>query len=102
MQYNNPMNQILKQKLSSLPSASGVYVMKDISGNVIYVGKAKNLKNRVSQYFNKKTATDGYTFKVKTMVDKIYDFEYFITLSEMDALALENNLIKKHKPRYNI
>ena len=102
MQYNNPMNQILKQKLSSLPSASGVYVMKDISGNVIYVGKAKNLKNRVSQYFNKKTATDGYTFKVKTMVDKIYDFEYFITLSEMDALALENNLIKKHQPFFNI
>lgn len=102
MQYNNNMNQILKQKLSSLPSASGVYVMKDISGNVIYVGKAKNLKNRVSQYFNKKTASDGYTFKVKTMVDKIVDFEYFITLTEMDALALENNLIKKHQPFFNI
>ena len=93
---------MLKQKLSTLPNKSGVYIMKDKSGNVIYVGKAKNLKNRVSQYFNKKTAVDGYTFKVKTMVDKIYDFEYFVTLSEMDALALENTLIKKHQPFFNI
>lgn len=93
---------MLKQKLSSLPTKSGVYVMKDSGGNVIYVGKAKNLKNRVSQYFNKKTAVDGYTYKVKAMVDKIYDFEYFITLSEMDALALENTLIKKHQPFFNI
>ena len=93
---------MLKQKLATLPNKSGVYVMKDIDGNVIYVGKAKNLKNRVSQYFNKKTAVDGYTFKVKTMVDKIYDFDYFVTLSEMDALALENTLIKKHQPFFNI
>ena len=96
------MNEILKEKLKRLPTQSGVYVMKDISGNVIYVGKAKNLKNRVSQYFNKKVADDGYTLKVKTMVSKIYDFEYFITLSEMDALALESNLIKKHQPFFNI
>lgn len=96
------MNEILKQKLKNLPKNSGVYVMKDISGNVIYVGKAKNLKNRVSQYFIKKPDGEGYNFKVKTMVDKIFDFEYFITLSEMDALALENNLIKKHQPFFNI
>lgn len=96
------MNNVLKQKLSFLPKNSGVYVMKDISGNVIYVGKAKNLKNRVSQYFNKKTVQDSYTLKVKTMVDKIYDFEYYITLSEIDALALENTLIKKHQPFFNI
>ena len=96
------MNNLLKQKLSALPKNSGVYVMKDISGNVIYVGKAKNLKNRVSQYFNKKTVQDGYTLKVKTMVDKICDFEYYITLSEIDALALENTLIKKHQPFFNI
>ena len=96
------MNEILKEKLKRLPTQSGVYVMKDINGNVIYVGKAKNLKNRVSQYFNKKVADDGYTLKVKTMVSKIYDFEYFITLSEMDALALESNLIKKHQPFFNI
>lgn len=100
--YNASMNEILKQKLSMLPTSSGVYVMKDASGNVIYVGKAKNLKNRVGQYFNKKTAVDGYTLKVKTMVDKICDFEYFITLSELDALALENTLIKKHQPFFNI
>ena len=96
------MNNLLKQKLAMLPKNSGVYVMKDISGNVIYVGKAKNLKNRVSQYFNKKTVQDGYTLKVKTMVDKICDFEYYITLSEIDALALENTLIKKHQPFFNI
>ena len=74
------MNDNLKEKLKRLPTQSGVYIMKDISGNVIYVGKAKNLKNRVSQYFNKKIADDGYTLKVKTMVSKIYDFEYFITI----------------------
>lgn len=96
------MNEILKQKLKNLPKNSGVYVMKDISGNVIYVGKAKNLKNRVSQYFIKKPEGEGYNFKVRTMVDKIFDFEYFITLSEMDALALESNLIKKHQPFFNI
>lgn len=96
------MNEILKNKLKNLPINSGVYVMKDIDGNIIYVGKAKNLKNRISQYFNKKKGEDGYTLKVKTMVNKIYDLEYFITLSERDALALENNLIKKHQPFFNI
>lgn len=98
------MNEFIKSKLQKLPTKSGVYIMKDNEGNVIYVGKAKNLKNRVSQYFNKKADNNGngYTFKVKTMVDKIFDFEYFITLSELDALALESNLIKKHQPFFNI
>lgn len=96
------MNEILEQKIKNLPTKSGVYVMKDVDENVIYVGKAKNLKNRVSQYFQKKNVSDGYSFKVKTMVEKIFDLEYFITLSELDALALESNLIKKHQPFYNI
>lgn len=96
-------NRIISEKLKNLPTSSGVYLMRDIDGNIIYVGKAKNLKNRVSQYFLKKnTRSSGYSFKVKAMVDKIYDFDYLLTLSEVDALALENNLIKKHQPFYNI
>lgn len=92
------MNELIRMKLLSLPKNSGVYVMRNISGQVIYVGKAKNLKNRVSQYFinNKKDS------KVLAMVQQVYDLEYFITPSEVDALALESNLIKKYKPHYNI
>lgn len=92
------MNEILKNKIKELPKDSGVYLMKSIDGQVIYVGKAKNLKNRVSQYFNK----GKKLLKVQAMVDKIYDFDYFITLSERDAFALENNLIKQYQPFYNI
>ena len=93
------MTDILKQKLESLPTDSGVYVMRNIDGEVIYVGKAKNLKNRVSSYFRKNSS---HALKVKTMVEKIYDLDYFITLSEQDALALESNLIKKYQPFFNI
>ena len=92
------MNSRIKDKLKVLTTKSGVYVMKDIDGVVIYVGKAKNLKNRVSQYFRNSPKPS----KVQAMVDSVDDFEYFITLSEMDALALESNLIKKHQPFYNI
>ncbi|MBO7527510.1 MAG: excinuclease ABC subunit UvrC [Clostridia bacterium] len=92
------MNDNIKQKLSNLTINSGVYIMKDESGTVIYVGKAKNLKNRVSQYFNSSEKLP----KVQAMVDHIYDFEYYITLSEQDAFALENNLIKQYQPFYNI
>lgn len=93
------MNDILKQKLENLPTNSGVYVMRNIDGEVIYVGKAKNLKNRVSSYFRKNSS---HALKVKTMVEKICDLDYFITLSEQDALALESNLIKKYQPFFNI
>ncbi len=72
--------------------------MLDDSGTIIYVGKAKNLKNRVRQYFSSSEKTE----KVKAMVKNVADFYYIITPSEIDALSLENNLIKKHKPRYNI
>lgn len=92
------MNETLKQKLNNLPLLSGVYVMKDINGQVIYVGKAKILKNRVKQYFQR-TKKDT---KVEAMVFNIFDLEYFVTPSEIDALALESNLIKKYKPHYNI
>lgn len=92
------MNELIKTKLEALPKNSGVYVMRNISGQVIYVGKAKNLKNRVSQYF----LLGKKDIKVQTMVEHVYDLEYFVTPTEIDALALELNLIKKYKPHYNI
>ncbi len=88
----------LREKLKHLPENPGVYVMLDKFGQIIYVGKAKNLKNRVRQYFFSGVKTD----KVMAMVSNIVDFYYIIAPSEIDALSLENNLIKKHKPRYNI
>ncbi len=87
------------EKLYNLPEEPGVYLMKDKNGNIIYVGKAKILKNRLKQYF---TAVEKHTPKVKAMVSNIADFEYIITDSEIEALILECNLIKKHKPYYNI
>lgn len=88
----------LKEKLQLLPDNPGVYVMLDKDGIVIYVGKARILKNRVRQYFHASAKTE----KVAAMVEHIDDFYYIITQSEIDALALENNLIKKYKPKYNI
>ena len=88
----------LKEKLSLLPDAPGVYIMLDKDGIVIYVGKARVLKNRVRQYFH----TSAKPEKVMAMVENIADFYYIITQTEIDALALENNLIKKYKPKYNI
>ena len=85
--------------LKSLPSDPGVYIMKDKTGKVIYVGKAKILKNRVRQYFQN---TDKHSPKVAAMVSKVDTFEYILTDSELEALVLECNLIKKHKPYYNI
>lgn len=92
------MNDKIARKLKMLPSSSGVYVMRNANGTVIYVGKAKVLKNRVSQYFRRSEKP----LKVQAMVDNVDDFEYFITVSERDALALESNLIKKYQPHYNI
>ena len=88
----------IKEKLKKLPLTPGVYIMKDKFGNIIYIGKAKRLKNRVSQYFVNKTHTD----KVKSMVSNVADFEYILTNTELDALMLECNLIKKYQPFYNI
>lgn len=88
----------LEEKIKNLPENSGVYIMHDASGDIIYVGKAVVLKNRVRQYFN----NSPKPVKVQAMVDNIADFEYIITLTEKDALALEANLIRKYKPHYNI
>lgn len=87
------------EKLKKLPTSSGVYQMLDEYGQILYVGKAKNLKNRVRQYFqNSSTKTE----KTMLLVEKIADFRYIVTRTEVEALVLENNLIKKHKPYYNI
>lgn len=93
------MNNKISEKLRQLPGLPGVYIMRDSTGLIIYIGKAKNLKNRVKQYFG---SGSGHTPKVSAMVQKIEDFEYIITDSEFEALCLECNLIKKHKPKYNI
>ena len=87
----------LKKKLESLPSNPGCYLYKDNIGEIIYVGKAKNLKNRVKSYF-----TGSHNKKTQILVSKIEDLEYIIVNSEKEALILENNLIKKYRPYYNI
>lgn len=92
------MKADLEAKIRLLPTNPGCYVMLGADGEIIYVGKAKNLKNRVTQYFYDNVKTE----KVMAMVQNIADFYYIITNSEADALSLENNLIKKHKPKYNI
>ena len=89
---------IIQDKVKRLPNEPGVYIMKDKDENIIYVGKAKNLKKRVGQYFLRKQEH----IKVKNMVKNVADFDFFIVNNEVEALALENNLIKKHKPYYNI
>ncbi len=89
---------ILTIRLKSLPDSPGVYLMKNIEGDVIYVGKAKNLKKRISQYFsNKKT-----DIKTAHLVSKIKSFEIIVVNNEVEAFLLENNLIKNYKPKYNI
>ncbi len=91
------MNELIKGKLAILPDQPGCYLMKDRQGTVIYVGKAKVLKNRVRSYF-----TGSHDGKTLRLVNEIVDFEYIITSSEMEALLLELNLIKKYDPKYNI
>ena len=89
----------LKKKANRLPLSPGVYIMKDKTGEIIYIGKAKALKNRVTQYFG---AGNQHTEKVKRMVSNVNDFEYIICDSEFEALILENSLIKQNQPKYNI
>lgn len=89
----------IKENLKKLPDSPGVYIHKDSLGNVIYVGKAISLRNRVRQYFQ---STKNMTPKVRSMVSQIAEFEYINVESEMEALILECNLIKKHRPKYNI
>lgn len=92
------MNNKIKHVLDSLPQKPGVYFMKDLSGEVIYIGKAKNLKNRVSSYFN----STKKNLKTELLVGSIDSVEYILASSEQDAFSLESNLIKEYKPKYNI
>nr|WP_295972767.1 excinuclease ABC subunit UvrC [uncultured Bacillus sp.] len=91
------MNEMIKYKLSLLPDQPGCYLMKDRQGTIIYVGKAKILKNRVRSYF-----TGSHDGKTLRLVNEIEDFEYIVTSSEIESLILEMNLIKKHDPKYNV
>ena len=86
-----------KEKLALVPNKPGSYQMRDKDGVIIYVGKAKNLKNRLKSYF-----TGTHTGKTLSLVENIDDFEYIVTSSELESLILEITLIKKYNPKYNI
>ena len=88
----------LREKANSLPTQPGVYIMKDAEGKIIYVGKSKKLKNRVTSYF----VGTSHTVKTDRMVSLVRDFDYIVCQTEIEALALENVLIKRHSPKYNI
>lgn len=91
------MNELIKHKLELLPDSPGCYIHKDKNGTIIYVGKAKNLKNRVRSYFH-----GSHNTKTELLVSEIEDFEYIVTGSDTEALLLEINLIQENKPKYNI
>ena len=95
--YNGTMNNLIKSKLELLPTSPGCYIHKDKNGNIIYVGKAKNLRNRVRSYFR-----GSHDTKTEALVSEIVDFEFIVTESNIEALLLEINLIKENKPKYNI
>ncbi|MFC1918362.1 excinuclease ABC subunit UvrC [Chloroflexota bacterium] len=92
-------NNLTKEQLKQLPTSPGVYIFKDIEGNILYVGKAANLHHRVRSYFG---APHKLTLKLQRMVARINDLDFFVTNSEQEALILESNLIKRHHPRYNV
>lgn len=95
--YNRPMNDLIKHKLELLPDSPGCYLHKNKYGKIIYVGKAKNLRNRVRSYFR-----GAHDTKTEALVSEIADFEFIVTDSNIEALLLEINLIQENKPRYNI
>ena len=94
----NELQTYLKGIVNNLPETPGCYQYLDDSGTIIYVGKAKNLKRRVSSYFNK----EQQTRKTQLLVKHIRDIRYVVVKTEVDALLLENNLIKRYKPHYNV
>ncbi len=94
-----PTIKELLEKAKQLPLKPGVYLMKDNNATVIYVGKAKLLKNRVASYFQKQHGTER---KTAVMVSKVYDIDTIVTATEKEALILENNLIKEYRPRFNV
>jgi len=92
------MEKNLRQKINTLPDKSGVYIFKDKDDKIIYIGKAKSLKNRVKSYFN----SSGKDLKTSKLTRKIIDFDYIVTNNEMEAFLLEGTLVKQHQPHYNI
>ena len=96
---DNPRLPYLAEKAHKLPLRPGVYIMKNRAGDIIYIGKAKALKNRVSSYFR---AVEKHLPKVYQMVSHVHDFDYIVTDSEFEALVLECSMIKLHSPKYNI
>ena len=96
---DNPRIEYLRDKTHKLTTSPGCYIMKNKSHEIIYIGKAKNLKNRVSSYFR---AGQDHLPKVGKMVSNVYDYEFIVTDSEFEALVLECSLIKQYKPKYNI
>lgn len=95
----NERMEYLREKSMRLPMSPGVYLMKNAKKEIIYIGKAKVLRNRVSQYFG---SQNTHATKVRRMVEHVYDFDYILTTSEFEALILECSLIKQHQPKYNI
>ena len=93
-----PTPEHIKTLLKNIPQKVGIYRYYDKNEKLLYIGKAKNIKKRVSSYFTKKQESG----KIKVLVSKIFDIQYVVVQSEMDALLLENNLIKKHQPKYNV
>lgn len=89
----------IAEKLKDLPTASGIYIHKNAAGKIIYIGKAKNLRSRVRQYFQ---SSRNFDPKTRNLVKLIADFEFIVVDNEVEALVLESNLIKKHKPRFNV
>ena len=93
------MNDHIKGKLSSIPTSPGIYFFKDKRNQIIYIGKAKSLRNRVRSYF---TSTHKKDAKTQVLVRNIVDIDYLVVRSETEALLTESNLIKQHRPRYNV
>src|SRR3954467_1208817 len=96
-----PATEHIRKKLSTVPHKPGVYLMKDRFGTVIYVGKARDLRKRVSQYFHP-SRRQGWDLKFNALVDAIHDFDVHVVRSEPESLLLEGKLIKEFHPRYNI
>ncbi|MFC2005226.1 excinuclease ABC subunit UvrC, partial [Chloroflexota bacterium] len=92
-------NNLITEQLKQLPASPGVYLLRDAEGNILYVGKAANLRHRVRSYFGAKQKLSP---KLQRMVDQVHDLDFFVTNSEQEALILEYNLIKRHHPRYNV
>src|SRR5881409_1591530 len=93
------LNETLEEKLANIPVEPGVYLYKDSQGKIIYVGKAKSLRNRLRTYFQEPRSVD---FKLDRLRSEIANVEFIVVANEMEALALENNLIKQNKPKFNV